>query len=267
MNAFGLFDFVLEGQTIDAKLAYATELGFTAVEANGERLGENPSAYLAACRRHGVAISCVTGVWLGHGVDPDRERRLWQVAVHERYIRLAAAVGAPRYIFVDHIPSDPSTTPEQARALLDETMASLAACAEQEGVTIFIEALYRKFRPVLDTVRSAAAYVAGLASPNVRIMVDNYHMEANGEDVSADTAAVWPHVGHVHVSDYQPPPAEPERPFPGGGSADQVAYLRPIVAAGYRGPIILEGSTWGDKRACLIASREAVERALKEAGA
>lgn len=92
-------------------------------------------------------------------------------------------------------------------------------------------------------------------------------MEANGEDVRGDTIAVWDLCAHVHVSDCDPPPATLERPFPGGGQADQTSYLGAVVAQDYQGPIILEGHPWKDKAECLVESREPVERLLTELGA
>ncbi|NUP99349.1 MAG: sugar phosphate isomerase/epimerase [Armatimonadetes bacterium] len=263
MNRFGLFDFVLEGVTPDQKMAHAARLGYNAVEAMGRTIEPDPAAYLAACERRGVTISCVTGVWLGDGISPDAAKRAAQVAVHRRYLDFAARLGAPRYIFVDHLPTV-DTPPELAERLMRETLNQLADHAAERGVTIFIEAIVRKFKPVFATVAETAAFVRELNHPAVRLMVDSYHMAANGEDLAADTAAAWDVVGHVHVSDYQAPPAEPERPYPGDGAVDFESYLRPIVAAGYDGPIIFEGSTVGERDACLVRSREYIAGVLQK---
>ncbi len=264
MNALGVFDFVLDGGDAESKMAHAERLGFTAVEAMGPLVRKNPVAYVTACTRHGVTISCVTGVWLGAGISTDEVRRAEQITVHQTYLKLAAETGCNRYIFVDHLPEHPTPEPAVCRELMVDTLAQLADTAESEGVTILIEAIVRKYRPVLATVREAAEFVREFGRPSVKMMVDSYHMAANGEDLAGDTEAVWDVCGHVHVSDYQAPPAEPERPYPGDGVVDFGTYLKPIVAAGYDGPIILEGAAVGGKDVCLKRSRAHVEAVLDQ---
>ncbi len=261
-NRFGLFDFVLAGATVADKLAWLADLGYNAVEAMGPSISPDPEAYFECCRRHDIAISCVTGVWLGDGVSPDAALRRAQLAVHKQYLDLAAQSGCGRYICVDHLPKDAAATPDQVRAIFCDTLTELADYAGERGVTIILEAIVRRFRPVLDTVQSAAAFVREFGHPAVKMMVDSYHMAANGEDIEGDTAAALDVCAHVHVSDYQAPPAEPERPYPGDGQVDFAAYLRPIVASGFAGPIIFEGSTVGDPAACLVRSREYIEQIL-----
>lgn len=261
-NRCGLFDSVLAGATIADKLAWLVDLGYNAVEAMCPSISPDPDAYFACCRRHDITISCVTGVWLGDGVSPDAALRRAQLQVHKQYIDLTAQSGCGRYIFVDHLPKDAGADPDVVRATFCETLTELADYAGERGVTIILEAIVRRFHPVLDTVQSAAAFVREFGHPAVKMMVDSYHMAANGEDLEADTAAALDVCAHVHVSDYQAPPAEPERPYPGDGQVDFAAYLRPIVASGFAGPIIFEGSIVGDAAACLVRTREHIEQVL-----
>lgn len=82
------------------------------------------------------------------------------------------------------------------------------------------------------TLEDAEALRSEIGEPNVALLVDTFHLTANGVDVPASILAHANHIGHVQIADF------PGRGRPGTGEVDFVAIgaaLRKVCYEGYVG--------------------------------
>ena len=123
---------------------------------------------------------------------------------------------------------------QTAQAHIEEFLRVAAEIAAAYDVTIAIEPLNQRECNVLTGLAEAAGYVQRLNLPNVRLLADAYHMEAEGETPAMLTGYADV-LAHVHV-------AEPQaRTYPGSREG---AYLqemgRMLRQLGYTGRVSIE---------------------------
>ena len=148
---------------------------------------------------------------------------------------MAAAVGARCLIVVPIFGAAKLRSFEPVVGLTDlETALLLAMLGEVADrtaglpVTITLEPLNRDETHYLTDPTEAAALCGALASPRIGTMVDTYHCERNGQDITAQIAAVGEHLALVHLSDT-------DRHLPGDGAIDFGPVLAALRRRGYRG--------------------------------
>jgi hydroxypyruvate isomerase len=129
-------------------------------------------------------------------------------------------------------------TPEQQDGLGATNLAYAAEAARRIGGTVLVEPLSGAPRYPLRTAADAfrlidrAAEETGVA--NLRLLLDLYHLAANGEDLDAAIESAAGRIGHVQIADF------PGRHEPGTGGLDLRRYLDKIAATGYDGWVGLE---------------------------
>lgn len=150
--------------------------------------------------------------------------------------------------------------PETAHANARETFASdpLTAALSAADVTLCIEPLTWK-TDVLTTTDQATALVQAIDHPNVRMMVDGYHLLAetdSPDDIPAVIRRCGPLIGHVHADDAS-------LRGPGGGDLDWEPILGALGEIGYDGYVSVElhdvyvdGESAGDRAAYLERGAE-----------
>jgi sugar phosphate isomerase/epimerase len=109
---------------------------------------------------------------------------------------------------------------------------------------------------------SEAVYVAmetGL--PDVKILIDPFHMYTGGSDVNSLSYLDGRRIGVVHVNDYPANPlretiADRDRVFPGDGVAPSAKFAELLAQNGYRGYLSLELfiDNYGGKSAVEVAA-------------
>lgn len=109
-------------------------------------------------------------------------------------------------------------------------------------------------------------------SPWLRLAYDFSHYELQGLPLKGTLADLVPHTAFVHVKDARGTPEKFEFLLPGEGTVDYAGYFRQLVAAGYRGPVVVEVSAQISNRPGydpLTAARrsfEALATKMREAG-
>lgn len=103
--------------------------------------------------------------------------------------------------------------------------------AAEHGMGVLIEPLNRRDAPgyFLQTATQAAALIAGLGRPEVRIMFDCYHLQIMEGDLTRLFDRVAPMVGHVQFA------AVPSRAEPDEGEIAYGWLLPAIARLGYAG--------------------------------
>src|SRR5690606_24433195 len=109
---------------------------------------------------------------------------------------------------------------ETALGYLSDALEELGQHAEQYRVPLLYEPLNRNESNLLNTAADTLHFVDRLATKNVRVLCDLYHMSLEESDIPAALKAMGSRLGHLHFVDSNRRPA-------GCGTLD----YGPIVAA------------------------------------
>ena len=129
--------------------------------------------------------------------------------------------------------------PEQrpaAETVFVRNLTRAAAQAANANITLLIEPLNQRDRPgyFLSRVEHAAAVVAKVGAPNVRIQFDCYHVQIMGGDLITRFQKYLPAIGHVQIA------AVPSRGEPDEGEINYSAVIEAIDRSSYSGWIVCE---------------------------
>ncbi|OBG79943.1 hydroxypyruvate isomerase [Mycobacterium sp. E802] len=129
---------------------------------------------------------------------------------------------------------DQSTQDETAL----ENLAHAGRLAQGIGATILIEPLSGVPAYPLNTAAEAIAVIERVeretAVTSLKLLADLYHLQVNGDDITAVIDRHIDRIGHVQIAD------APGRGVPGTGAMDIPAHLSHFGRRGYRGHVSLE---------------------------
>ncbi len=108
-----------------------------------------------------------------------------------------------------------------------------APLAQKHGVVLVVEPLNRAECNLVNTIVEGAVAVARVNHPNIRLLVDFYHMLRNDESPD-DIVKVGPWIAHAHVAE------KADRTAPGVAGDDFRPFLAALKRAGYAGALSLE---------------------------
>jgi D-psicose/D-tagatose/L-ribulose 3-epimerase len=217
------------------------EIGYDYIELSLAHLAALPEGEFAALRRRveasGLACEACNNFF-------PRAVRLTGPEVHEVQVRdyLRHAVGRAAELGVRVIvfgSSAAKTVPAgfpMYRAWQQVVTAShLAADAVAPfGITIAIEPLNRQECNIVNSVAEGLALMRRVNRPEVRVLVDYYHLALEGED-PAILQEAGPALRHVHFAQVA------GRVFPAGLEAGGQSFFAALRAAGYDGRVSVEG--------------------------
>jgi sugar phosphate isomerase/epimerase len=219
---------------VPAAAKAAGELGFEGIEISMKGPEElSPSVLRGLLDRYCLELTAVASgrIYIDERAtlsDPDGGARTRVVNRVERLIEFAAEFGAPVIIGLLRGEALVDGDADKTVSLFVESMQELADHAAAYGGGIFIEAINRYETPLLNTAAQTVDVVERIARPNVKILLDVFHM--NIEEVSMGDAirTAGDLLGHFHIVDSN-------RRAPGMGHVaydDIAAALREI---GYNG--------------------------------
>jgi sugar phosphate isomerase/epimerase len=120
-------------------------------------------------------------------------------------------------------------------AWMREAIAEVCSEAAGQGIAVTLEPQGRPTINTLNTTREAIDFLAELAQPNLRLMLDTFHMQVERDDFGAAVRELstrgW--LMHVHFADTG-------RRSPGAGGIDFATAVTALRAAGYDRAITLE---------------------------
>lgn len=108
-----------------------------------------------------------------------------------------------------------------------------APFAREHGVTLVVEPLNRAECNLVNTIVEGAVAVARVNHPNIRLLVDLFHMLRNDESPE-DIVKVGPFIAHAHIAE------KANRTAPGVAGDDFRPFLAAFERAGYTGALSLE---------------------------
>jgi sugar phosphate isomerase/epimerase len=159
-----------------------------------------------------------------------------------RAVDEAAELAAPVLVLV--CGPAPDRNLDAARRMVEDGIVAVLPHAAERGIRLAIEPLHPMYagdRSVVVTLRQANDMAERIASPNVGVAVDVYHVWWD-PDVYMQIARAGEKILGFHVSDWLVPP--PDHLLGRGMMGDGVIELRrlrqAVDAAGYSGPIEVE---------------------------
>ena len=193
----------------------------------------------AAAKANGLRLTGGYGPRKGHdlaGTDPAQVEAAFRFyAVMFRKMELAGIdrLGGALY---SYWPAQ--CTPETDKAAdTDRSVARmqrLADLAADHGITLCMEALNRFEGYMINTADECLAYVRAVNRPNVKVMLDTFHMNIEEDSLTDAIRKSGPLLGHFHVG-------EANRRCPGpNGRFDWAAIGRALRSIGYAGGVVME---------------------------
>jgi len=227
--------------TLEDKLVAAADAGFDGVEIFEPDLVASPSSpgdIRVLCRDLGLSIDLYQPFRDLDSTDPERFAANLRRA--ERKFDVMAELGADTVLVCSSVGPDAVSDDD----LLASQLAALASRAEARGVRIAYEAL--AWGTHVNTYEHSWEVVARADHPALGLCLDSFHILSRGSDPTpiADIPgeklfflqlADAPHLS-MDVLQW----SRHHRLFPGQGSFDLPGFLRPVLAAGYAGPLSLE---------------------------
>jgi hydroxypyruvate isomerase len=165
--------------------------------------------------------------------DPDRQHAFRaNVPVA---LELAARLGCPRLNALVGVERAAGER-ERQLAVAADNVAWAADQAAPQGVDVLIEAVntFENGPYLLSTTRQAAAFIAAVDRPNVKLQYDAYHMQRMEGNLVATITEHASRIAHIQVAD------SPGRGEPGTGEINYPFVFDAIEALGYDGWIGLE---------------------------
>jgi sugar phosphate isomerase/epimerase len=212
----------------------ASKLGFDAVEIfapspNAVDL-ETLKSLLKELRLHVAAVGTGAGMVI-HKLsltDPNADRRNAAREFIRQIIGFGAAFGAPAIIGSMQGKWGGDVSRDAALNLLAEALDDLGRFAESHSVPLFYEPLNRYETNLINTVDAGVMLLDSLATKNVKLLADLFHMNIEEADIAAAIRHGSGHIGHVHFVDSN-------RKAAGLGHLDFAPIAAALKDIGYQG--------------------------------
>ena len=114
-----------------------------------------------------------------------------------------------------------------------EGISSLADFAADLGVDLCLEVLNRFENHVLNTAEEGVAFVREVGKPNVKVMLDTFHMNIEEDSFGKAIRTAGPLLGHFHTG-------ENNRRVPGKGRLPWHEIGTALREIGYNGAVVME---------------------------
>jgi sugar phosphate isomerase/epimerase len=157
--------------------------------------------------------------------DRDESVRRAAIARAKDVVRFAARLGAQ--VNIGKLRGElPPGSEAEARGWMRAAFSELCEFSATQDVNITLEPQNRTVINNLNTTGDALAWLRDLALPNLRLMLDVFHMDYEGEAVARGFAEARDVLYHVHYADT-------ERRVPGDGRLPFATFTDALRAIGY----------------------------------
>lgn len=132
----------------------------------------------------------------------------------------------------------PGTLPENVdkRLIVDRSIASMkevAKMAVENNVVMVLEVVNRFEQFIMNCCDEALDYVKRVDNPNVKIMLDTFHMNIEEDTIGGAIEKAGPYLGHLHIG-------ENNRRPPGYGHIPWGELATALKKINYQGYIVME---------------------------
>ncbi len=237
MQAVGVCTWTFGPLPLEQIASRLQHLGFDGVELLGE-LPLEASKVRAVLDSHGLRLFSLTpaNVDLAH---PDPARRLEALDYYHRLLDFAAETSCPLVSCHGAVGRfAPLATQAQEWAWLVEGVSQICSYARALGLTVVFEVLNRYETHLVHTAEESLALLSQVGQPNLKVLLDTYHMNLEEANLPAAIRQTGPHLGLFHLADSN-------RRGIGEGHTDFAEIWGALREVGYTGPLILEATAPG----------------------
>ena len=114
-----------------------------------------------------------------------------------------------------------------------EGVRDIAKVAEECGVNYCLEALNRFENYLINTAVEAVEFVKQVDNPNVKVMLDTFHMNIEEDSIGGAIRTAGKYLGHFHTG-------ECNRRVPGRGRTPWREIAEALNDIGYEGGVVME---------------------------
>lgn len=229
---------IMGGDPAD-RIRRASQLGYDALELYWPGPDRIPMKEISeACKRHDMKICAfATGnAYLRDGlslIDPDKAVREAALQRLKDFVDAAAPWGA--IVIIGSIRGNvkPGESKEAAKDLLAEGLRSAALYGKDLGVGFRVEAINRFENNYLNNSREILSFFQDYQLPNVKVMLDTFHMNIEEPDPVESILNCGDLLGYFHIADSN-------RLYPGAGHIPLQQIIDALRKIDYRGPITAE---------------------------
>jgi RpiB/LacA/LacB family sugar-phosphate isomerase len=231
---------ILFAGELDRGFAAAARAGFQAVELSLRSAKSVDSVPLdSKLKQHRLSLSAIA---TGQACIEDslclscQDAKLAQATVShlKSLIDLAAKFGA--FVIIGGIRgrlTGDEAEQSQQREIAIRGMRECAQFAREMGVTLLIEPINRYETNFINTARQGLEVIEQVGEPNVKLLLDTFHMNMEEVDIHQTLRTMIDHLGYVHFADSN-------RWAPGQGHINFGQILDTLSLAGYQGNITAE---------------------------
>ena len=186
----------------------------------------------------GLSVAAVgTGAgWVKHRLtltSPDQGIHGQAMDFVESMIDFAAVFDAPVIIGSMQGRWEPGSSHETALGYLAEALLNLGLYAAKFNLPLLYEPLNRYETNLVNRLEDGVELLKGLATTNVKLLADLYHMNIEEVNLADAIRAAGKHIGHVHFADSN-------RRAAGMGHTDFAPVMKALRDIGYRGYLSAE---------------------------
>lgn len=197
-----LQEWVMYGDTLEAKLDNMEQLGVVGLELGGKGLASRVGEINQALSNRNVKVSAICAGFDGFILAEDAAVKAAFDSSMRDIIAAAGEIGSTGVIMVPafngQTPCKPHTL--ETREYLCEQMHELGEYALKHNTTVILEPLNRREAHYLRQVADAAAICRDSQSAGVKCMGDFWHMQEETSDYAAFLAAGEEYLQHVHIA-------------------------------------------------------------------
>jgi len=217
-----------------------------------EKLNWNQILRLSQSKNLAVTMICTGEIFAQLGVsfcDRNLEarktaiERTKQMIDYASYLDAIINVGRLRGVYYDDIPR--SKTDSWAV----EALTQLSEYADKKNAKIAIETVAAFQSNFINTLEEARMLLQKVGNPNLRIMMDIFHMHLEEPDYLSSIIKYQAYNIHVHLADSN-------RRYPGQGNLPFDKIVETFMRAGYDGVFTVEIMQWPDQD---TAAKAAIE--------
>ena len=242
---------LVKGKSFAEKLQLIEEYGFEGIELWGMTPPEDWNIYHAhsvpenlQIIKEGLSTSTIKVsaicAYPGQLLAATEKERIQAVEDIKKRLEISAELGSVGVITVPvfgqpkiSFPSDYSKVLKVERRILVDEYKTLSKHAENLGVNIILEPINRYETHLINTVDQALEIKNAVASENLKIMVDFFHMNIEEKNISNTIEKGSNSIVHIHLADSN-------RMLPGNGHIDFKSAFKIIKKQGYKNFLSIE---------------------------
>lgn len=216
--------------------------GFDVMEIGGDHLGKMSAQEMDSLKATVQDLGLELSVNIGPARDQDlasedKATRERGVAYLSDILRRMDRIGSKMMIgaLYTYWPADFSIENDKERAweLSINSLRELAKVAEDLGATCSLEILNRYEGYILNTCEEGLAYLKRIGSPNIKLLLDTFHMSIDEDSLPGAIRLAGDRLGHMHLG-------EGNRKVPGLGSMPWAEIGRALRDINFNGFAVIE---------------------------